>query len=70
MAVEEERQPRPNLKIGICGEHGGDPDSVAFFHRAGLDYVSLLALPGAGGAPGARRTRRWPKKGGAGSGTA
>jgi pyruvate, orthophosphate dikinase len=34
------RQARPDLKLGICGEHGGDPDSIAFFHLAGLDYVS------------------------------
>jgi pyruvate, orthophosphate dikinase len=34
------RQRKPDLKLGICGEHGGDPDSVAFFHEAGLDYVS------------------------------
>ena len=34
------RQARPGLKIGICGEHGGDPASVAFCHEAGLDYVS------------------------------
>jgi pyruvate, orthophosphate dikinase len=34
------REARPDLKLGICGEHGGDPDSVAFFHKAGLDYVS------------------------------
>jgi pyruvate,orthophosphate dikinase len=34
------REERPGLKLGICGEHGGDPDSIAFFHRAGLDYVS------------------------------
>jgi pyruvate, orthophosphate dikinase len=34
------REAKPDLKLGICGEHGGDPDSVAFFHRAGLDYVS------------------------------
>ncbi|MCD2185817.1 pyruvate, phosphate dikinase [Actinomycetospora soli] len=34
------REVRPDLKLGICGEHGGDPDSVHFFHRAGLDYVS------------------------------
>ncbi|MCZ6779879.1 MAG: pyruvate, phosphate dikinase [Acidobacteria bacterium] len=39
-AVEEGRQSRPGLKIGVCGEHGGDPDSVGFFHRCGLDYVS------------------------------
>ncbi len=34
------REAKPGLKLGICGEHGGDPDSVAFFHSAGLDYVS------------------------------
>jgi pyruvate, orthophosphate dikinase len=34
------REERPSLKLGICGEHGGDPESIAFFHRAGLDYVS------------------------------
>jgi pyruvate,orthophosphate dikinase len=34
------REARPGLKLGICGEHGGDPDSIAFFHDAGLDYVS------------------------------
>ena len=34
------RKARPNLKVGICGEHGGDPPSVAFCHHAGLDYVS------------------------------
>ena len=40
MGVEKGRSAKPNLKIGICGEHGGDPASVDFFHRAGLDYVS------------------------------
>ncbi|GAA1819710.1 pyruvate, phosphate dikinase [Luedemannella flava] len=40
LAVEEGRAVRPGLKIGVCGEHGGDPRSVAFFHEAGLDYVS------------------------------
>ena len=34
------REAKPELKLGICGEHGGDPDSIAFFHLAGLDYVS------------------------------
>jgi pyruvate,orthophosphate dikinase len=34
------RESRPGLKLGICGEHGGDPESIAFFHDAGLDYVS------------------------------
>ncbi len=40
IAVEEGRAARPGLKIGVCGEHGGDPESVHFFHGAGLDYVS------------------------------
>ncbi|MCH7487999.1 MAG: pyruvate, phosphate dikinase [Chloroflexi bacterium] len=39
-AVKEGRKARPNLKLGICGEHGGDPRSIEFFHQAGLDYVS------------------------------
>ncbi|SCK39944.1 pyruvate, phosphate dikinase [Streptomyces sp. WMMB 322] len=40
LAVEAGRATRPDLKLGVCGEHGGDPDSVHFFHEAGLDYVS------------------------------
>ena len=40
MAVQKGRAVRPDIEVGICGEHGGDPASVAFFHRAGLDYVS------------------------------
>ena len=40
MAVTKGRSRRPNLKIGICGEHGGDPSSVAFCHKVGMDYVS------------------------------
>jgi pyruvate,orthophosphate dikinase len=40
MGVRKGRATRPNLKVGICGEHGGDPKSVEFFHRTGLDYVS------------------------------
>ncbi|WP_316751918.1 pyruvate, phosphate dikinase [Streptomyces herbicida] len=40
IAAEEGRAARPGLKIGVCGEHGGDPESVRFFHTAGLDYVS------------------------------
>ncbi|MGC2873623.1 pyruvate, phosphate dikinase [Ihubacter sp. rT4E-8] len=40
MAVEKGRQTRPNIKLGICGEHGGDPRSIEFCHRTGLDYVS------------------------------
>jgi pyruvate,orthophosphate dikinase len=40
LAVVLGRKVRPDLEIGICGEHGGDPDSIAFCHRIGLDYVS------------------------------
>ena len=40
LGTERGRATRPNLKVGVCGEHGGDPDSVHFFHRVGLDYVS------------------------------
>jgi pyruvate,orthophosphate dikinase len=39
-AVELGRRTRPNLKVGVCGEHGGDPSSIHFFERVGLDYVS------------------------------
>jgi pyruvate,orthophosphate dikinase len=40
MAVEKGRKTNPKLKIGICGEHGGEPKSVAFCHRVGMNYVS------------------------------
>ena len=40
MAVEEGRRTRPDIELGICGEHGGDPSSIAFCHQVGLDYVS------------------------------
>ncbi len=40
MGTQKGRSTRPNLKVGICGEHGGEPDSVEFCHRTGLDYVS------------------------------
>ena len=40
IAVELGRKTRPDLKLGICGEHGGDPSSVEFCHRIGLNYVS------------------------------
>ena len=45
LAVERGRAARPDLKLGICGEHGGDPASVAFCERAGLDYVSCSPIP-------------------------
>jgi pyruvate, orthophosphate dikinase len=40
MAVEKGRKTRPDIKLGICGEHGGDPSSIHFFHKVGLKYVS------------------------------
>jgi pyruvate,orthophosphate dikinase len=40
IGVERGRQTRADLKVGICGEHGGEPRSIAFFHRTNLDYVS------------------------------
>jgi pyruvate,orthophosphate dikinase len=40
MATELGRKTRPNLKVGICGEHGGDPSSIEFCHRIGINYVS------------------------------
>jgi pyruvate,orthophosphate dikinase len=40
IGIERGRKTRPGLKVGVCGEHGGDPDSVAFFIRSGVDYVS------------------------------
>src|SRR5688500_11989002 len=40
IAIQKGRQSRPDIKLGICGEHGGDPDSVKFCHKLGLSYVS------------------------------
>ena len=40
IAVKEGRATKPSIKLGVCGEHGGDPESIHFFHNAGLDYVS------------------------------
>ena len=40
LGAERGRQTKPNLKLGVCGEHGGDPDSIHFFDKVGLDYVS------------------------------
>ncbi|HLJ71794.1 MAG TPA: putative PEP-binding protein, partial [Roseiarcus sp.] len=40
LATERGRKTRPSLKLGICGEHGGDPASIAFCEHVGLDYVS------------------------------
>ena len=40
IAIEKGKSSRPDIKLGICGEHGGDPSSIEFCHNAGLDYVS------------------------------
>jgi pyruvate,orthophosphate dikinase len=40
LAAARGRSVKPDLKLGVCGEHGGDPDSILFFYDAGLDYVS------------------------------
>ena len=54
MAIELGKAVRPELHIGICGEHGGDPSSVEFCHKIGLNYVSCspfrvpIARPGTG----------------------
>ena len=40
MAAELGRKTRPDIKLGICGEHGGDPSTIEFCHRVGLNYVS------------------------------
>jgi pyruvate,orthophosphate dikinase len=40
LGVQRGRATRPTLKVGVCGEHGGDPESIATFAQAGLDYVS------------------------------
>ena len=44
IAVEKGRKVRPGIEIGICGEHGGDPQSIALCHQLGLDYVSCSPL--------------------------
>ena len=56
-AVDKGRATRPDLELGICGEHGGDPESIAKCERIGLDYVSLLAVPRARRAPRGRAGR-------------
>ena len=40
LAAERGRKARPDIKLGVCGEHGGDPESIFFFYDVGLDYVS------------------------------
>ena len=65
MAVERGRSTRPDIKLGICGEHGGDPASVTFCHQIGLDYVSCSPYR----VPIARLAAAQAALGGGGSGT-
>ncbi len=64
LGAERGRKTKPHLKLGVCGEHGGDPESIALFYDAGLDYVELLAVPSAhrqiGVGPSGTR-RRWER---------
>ena len=57
MGVRKGPSAKPNLKVGICGEHGGDPDSINFCQKVGLNYVSLQPVPRAD-RPAGRRTSR------------
>ena len=52
IAAQEGRASNPGLELGLCGEHGGDPQSITFCHRAGLDYVSCSRC--------ASPSRAWP----------
>ena len=69
LAVEKGRSARSKLKLGICGEHGGDQESIGFFHRVGLDYVSCspfrvpIARLAAAQAVIAEKKAKKPKKG-------
>jgi pyruvate,orthophosphate dikinase len=73
LAVERGRATKQNIKLGVCGEHGGDPDSIKFFRESKLDYVScspfrvtIARLAAAQAEVAARKGR----SGGSGSGTA
>ena len=63
IAVERGRGAREDLKLGICGEHGGEAKSVAFCHGLGLDYVSLLARTASRSRGSPRRRPRWRSRG-------
>ena len=60
LAVAEGRAARPDLRVGVCGEHGGDPASIHFFEATGLDYVSCspYRCPSRAWRQGAQRSRR------------
>ncbi|HEY6104359.1 MAG TPA: putative PEP-binding protein, partial [Anaeromyxobacteraceae bacterium] len=72
ISVEEGRRARPGMKLGICGEHGGDPSSVEFCHEIGLDYVSCspyrLPIARLAAAQAALREKRAVRKAAPGAG--
>ncbi|WP_146655669.1 pyruvate, phosphate dikinase [Labilithrix luteola] len=70
VAVERGRATKSNIKLGVCGEHGGDPESVKFFHGAGLDYVSCSPFRVTIARLAAAQAEVAAKKGRAGSTTA
>ncbi len=64
ICVEDARAVNPKIKLGICGEHGGEPDSVKFCHKLGLNYVSCSPTPHPGRPPRRRPGRhRGPGQG-------
>jgi pyruvate, orthophosphate dikinase len=69
IGTERGRKVRPDLKVGICGEHGGDPASIAFCHAAGLDYVSCSAFRVPVARLAAAQAAIRAKRGGEGGGT-
>ena len=58
MATERGRKTRPNLKVGICGEHGGDPSSVEFCHQGGNGLRFVLTIPRSDGETSRSTSRR------------
>ena len=60
MGCTKGRATNPDIQLGVCGEHGGDPDSVKTFHKIGLTYVSCLPYRVPLASPPARR--RWPRR--------
>ncbi len=62
LAVERGRKTRPDIKLGICGEHGGDPASIHFCEIGRARLRLLLALPGADRPPGRRPGGAWPAR--------
>ena len=62
MARAAGREVKPKLKVGVCGEHGGDPRSIEFFHHAGLDYVSCSPFRVPVARLAAARARRSPSR--------